>query len=95
MLFVKNKKGDYKMKKILFAIAIVLTISLTANAQGRDSFFSWNDADNETNRYTNDTTDFNLPVQHGSNDDTTVPVGSGLLIMTALGAAYALKKKQS
>ena len=82
------------MKKILFAIAIVLTIGLTANAQGRDSFFSWNDADNETYRGGGSSDDFDLPSQHGQNTDSTVPVGSGLLIMTALGAAYALKKKQ-
>lgn len=33
-------KGDIKMKKIVFAIAIVLTFGLTANAQGRDGFFN-------------------------------------------------------
>ena len=81
------------MKKILFAIAIVLTIGLTANAQGRDSFFSWNDADNETYRGSTPNGEFDLPSQHGQNTDSTVPVGSGLLVMTALGVAYAMKKK--
>ena len=83
------------MKKIIFAIAIVLTIGLTANAQRRDGFFSWSDADTENLRYSDGGINFNLPGEHGGNDDpSAVPVGSGLLIMTALGAAYAIKKKR-
>ena len=32
------------MKKILFAIAIVMMLGVTANAQkGRDTFFNWSD----------------------------------------------------
>ena len=39
-------KGEFKMKKILFTIAIVLTLGLTANAQGKnDGFFKDWDSD--------------------------------------------------
>ena len=81
------------MKKILFAIAIVLTLGMTANAQGRDAFFYWNDASNETFR--DPEVGFVLPTGHGSGDDFTAPLGSGLLVLTALGAGYALRKKKN
>ena len=78
------------MKKILFTIALTITLGLTASAQ-RDGFF---------NNYNNDdlyrTMDDNLvlPSAHGTGNDYNAPVGSGLLILTALGAGYALKKKR-
>ena len=80
------------MKKILFAIAIVLTLGMTANAQGRDAFFTWNDASNETFRDTG--VEFVLPNGHGSGDDFIAPLGSGLLVLTALGAGYAVARKR-
>ena len=83
------------MKKILFAIAIVLTISLTVNAQGRDSFFSeWSN----DRGYVEDQ-GLGLPGasmitggQFGNDQDA--PLGSGLLILTALGAGYAVARKK-
>ena len=82
------------MKKILFAIAIVLTMGLTANAQ-RDAFFKWTDADNELLREPYDgTTTFNLPYVHNYEQDVNAPLGSGLLVLTALGGAYALMRRQ-
>ena len=85
------------MKKILFAIAIVLTISLTANAQGkRDGFFSsgWDD-DSYNNRDINGTAAFVLPqLDLGATDNENAPLGSGLLVLTALGAGYAVARKR-
>ncbi|MBO2522705.1 MAG: hypothetical protein CW336_02455 [Bacteroidetes bacterium] len=85
------------MKKILFAIAIVLTIGLTANAQGKDSFVDW---DNDWGSRT--TIDYfpSLPtavlgITSGNpNSDPQAPLGSGLLVLTALGAGYAVAKKR-
>ncbi len=85
------------MKKILFAIAIVLTLGLTANAQGTDGFFkNW---DNSINRGfgDDDILDISNPgiVTFGESDNTQAPLGSGLLILTALGAGYvAVRKKR-
>ena len=81
------------MKKILFAIALIITLSLTANAQYSDGFF--NDWDNGFDRTgTGNEIGFVLPVSHGNGLDTpSAPLGSGLLVLTALGAGYALKKK--
>ena len=83
------------MKKILFAIAIVLTIGLTANAQNKqDSFFSGWDDNGWTNRG-----DAILPVipsinYNNTNDEPGAPLGSGLLVLTALGAGYAVARKK-
>ena len=81
------------MKKILFAITLTITLGLTASAQYSDGFF--NDWDNGLDRTgTGNDIGFVLPSSHGNGLDTpSAPLGSGLLILTALGAGYALKKK--
>ena len=81
------------MKKILFTIALIITLSLTATAQYSDGFF--NDWDNGLDRTgTGNDIGFVLPASHGNGLDTpSAPLGSGLLILTALGVGYALKKK--
>ena len=79
------------MKKILFAIAIVMTMSFAASAQGRDGFFSnW---DYTTGDRPTDPT-FTLPSYHGVETNTEAPLGSGLLVLTALGAGYAVARKR-
>ena len=82
------------MKKILFVIAIVLTIGLTAGAQGRDAFFSRNYVNDDTYRTYTDFDEFNLPVQHNLDTDTGVPVGSGLCVLTILGAGYVVARRR-
>ena len=80
------------MKKILLTIALIITMGLTANAQyNSDGFFnSWDKGD----RYSNDDMNFVLPTAHGNGTDANAsPLGSGLLVLTVLGAGYALKKK--
>jgi len=83
------------MKKIIIAIAIVLTMTFGANAQS-DWFISG--LDNSGSR---DFSSEMLPllVTGGVgawNDDqpATAPLGSGLLVLTALGAGYAAYKKR-
>ena len=87
------------MKKIIFAIAIVLTIGLTAGAQGGiDGFFGTSSNDIYGNRTT--TPGFSsdpivLPGgDFGLTQDQPLPLGSGLLILTALGAGYAVARKK-
>ena len=81
------------MKKTLFTIAILMTIALSANAQC-DAFFSWNDASNETYRDIDNGIGFALPTAHGYEYDSEAPLGTGLLILTALGAGYAIKRRK-
>ena len=88
-------KGEIKMKKILFAIAIVLMFGLTANAQNKqDAFFTdWSSSNDDTWRTTLAITFPSGPI--GSiNNDPGAPLGSGLLVLTALGAGYAVARKR-
>lgn len=80
------------MKKILFAIAIVMMMGFTASAQ-RDSFFNdWEDIGNGLDR---DPIDMpTLPSSHGWTDDVSAPLGSGLLVLTALGGAYMIARRK-
>ena len=64
-----------------------------ANAQS-DAFFNWNDADNETYRYNDNGVIFNLPAMHGNAFDDQAPLGCGLLILTALGVGYTVKRNK-
>ena len=87
-------KGEIKMKKILFAITIVMMLGFTANAQGRDSFF--NDWDNNSNRSVDDGV---FPAVLGGElggltGNQDAPLGTGLLILTVLGAGYAVARKK-
>ena len=84
------------MKKILFAIALVMTMGFGANAQ-YDGFFKWNDADNNDVYRSGggSTPDFVLPSSHGSDNDDTAPLGSGLVVLTALGAGYAVARRRN
>ena len=88
------------MKKIIIAIAIVMMLGFTASAQrgGTDSFFSNNDS-NYGFRGEGDMDDpnnlINLPGGgFGGTQDQNLPLGSGLVILTALGAGYAVTRKR-
>ena len=78
------------MKKILLAVALVMALGFGATAQ--DGFImDWNDATRD-----GDITMPSVPGQHGlSGDQSAAPLGSGLLILTALGAGYALRKRNA
>ena len=86
------------MKKIILAIAIILTLGLTARAQrGTDGFFNNFTYDNY-NRGIVENGDLVAP-DHGftgyaQGNGNPAPLGTGLLIMTALGAGYAVARKR-
>ena len=92
--FENKLKKRNTMKKIIFAIAIVLTLGFTAVAQhGTDGFFGANDNASE-GRMSDPNQGLGLPQGNiGSTGNESAPLGTGLLIMTALGAGYALKKR--
>ena len=81
------------MKKILFAIAFIFTLSMGTNAQSyTDSFVDWTDSD--VNRTTIGWAII-LPTTHFTGTDQDgAPLGSGLLVLTALGAGYAVMRKR-
>ena len=85
------------MKKIIFAIAIVLTMGFSAGAQQNDAYFT--DWGGNGLRVDDPNNDLSLPIvgliTGGSfGSDYDAPVGSGLIILGALGAGYALRKKR-
>lgn len=85
------------MKKILFAIAIVMMLGLTANAQGKkDAFFN---SDWDNNDYNRGTGNGVFPAILGGTlgnleGNQDAPLGGGLLVLTALGAGYAVVRKR-
>ena len=85
------------MKKIIFTIAIVFMMVLGASAQ-TDGFFRDGGSANDYSR-TDSGSDPALPRLPGygvgaTNDDQTAPLGSGLMVLTALGAGYAVKRSR-
>lgn len=78
------------MKKIFLAIALTVALGFGASAQ-RDGFFNdWEDFDNLRDEGIMPS----LPNGHGLNGDQDAPLGTGLLILTALGAGYAVSKRK-
>lgn len=82
------------MKRIVLSIAVVLTLGLSANAQSQsDGFFksTYQDANEEARTGTGRA----LPgvPEFGGNVDKPAPLGSGLLLLAGMGAAYALRRK--
>ncbi len=81
------------MKKVLLAVALVITMGFGAKAQigVTDAFFN----DWEQSRAFDMTIVLpGLPGEHGLEDNVSAPLGSGLFILGALGAGYALRKKR-
>ena len=79
------------MKKILFAIAIVMMMGFTANAQSDGFFHSWDDYEENRTEFTPAIPTGELGLILGNQP---APVGSGLLVLTALGAGYAVARKK-
>ena len=82
------------MKKILLAIALVITMGFGANAQSglADGFFNdWGASDAFRGVEYLPV----LPATHGDyNDSSAAPLGSGLFILGALGTGYAVARRK-
>lgn len=82
------------MKKIVLTIALVLTMCIGASAQS-DGFFRGGD-DFDGNRGGGGATPL-LPYGNvgtlNNDQPATAPLGTGLLILSALGGVYMLRKK--
>ena len=81
------------MKKLLFVIALVITMGFGAKAQIglTDAFFNdWAQSD-----LMRDVTLISLPESHGLEvDQSAAPLGSGLFILGALGAGYVVARRK-
>ena len=89
------------MKKLAITTAIVLGLGLTTFADGGGMFHRANSGDNGNSWYKNGGTRIEvegtampgLPI-HGQAESQNAPLGSGIVLLTALGAAYAVAKKR-
>lgn len=85
------------MKKIVFAIALLLTLGFSASAQ-RDGFFHDDGGGYESRGDAVFGVDIMLPDYgvgaYNGDQPATAPIGSGLLVLTALGAVYLVRKKR-
>ena len=89
------------MKKILFIIAFTILCSnniAIAQTESTDGFFTYSENYNIIRRYSSSITPV-LPYEHEligkQSADSSVPTGSGLLILTGIGICYAAHKKKS
>ena len=83
------------MKKIYLTLVLVLSLSISVFAQRSDGFFSNIDDDAVYSRLDDINGQLNLPTRPIGDpyNEPAAPLGSGLLILTALGAGYAIKKR--
>ena len=86
------------MKKLIMTSAIVLALSFTTFAQGGSMFHRENSGENGTSLYEskggfNKGFGPNLP-GHGETGDVDAPLGSGIVLLAGLGAAYMVAKKR-
>ncbi len=78
------------MKKVFFTLVLMVAMSLAANAQ--DGFFQGEGGSYDRDGGSGSTPNIGLPV-HNQGADQPAPLGSGLLVLTAFGAGYALRKR--
>lgn len=81
------------MKKLALTIAIVLTMGLCASAQSllQKEHMDYVPGDRD------DITTPSIPYIHGNANDQNgdgAPLGSGVVVLLGMGAAYAMKKKR-
>ena len=81
------------MKKLALTIAIVLGLSMTTFADGGGLFQRGTEPE-ETGFYRNGEARPVLP-GHGATGDQDAPLGTGIAVLTALGAAYLVGKKRN
>ena len=81
------------MKKLALTIAIVLGLGLTTFADPNGGGMFGRGAEPENNR---EGELFNSPAlpSHGQTGNQNAPLGTGIAIMTALGAAYLVGKRR-
>ncbi len=80
------------MKKILLIFSLLITLTVPMRAQ----VFIMEEDENDRFRNVFGNGEWNNIIVHGSPYDQTnfVPLGEGLLLLTALGGAYLLGKKK-
>lgn len=79
------------MKKRILTILAAMMLTVSASAQ---VFLMNEDEDNDRNGIPEENISIINPGYHNSGEDWYTPVGSGTLLLTAMGGAYLLTKKK-
>ena len=92
------------MKKLTLTIAIILGMATTTFADGGGLFNRGNNARNGASGYSYFSTDGLSDIRtdeptpllpmHGLDDNQDAPLGSGIVVLMSLGAAYMVAKKR-
>ena len=82
------------MKKLALTIAIVLGLSMTTFAERGGLFQRGNDPEQDNIMYSNRGGMPGLP-DHDQPGNQDAPLGTGIAVLTALGAAYLVGKKRN
>ena len=93
------------MKKFTLTIAIIFGMTMTTFADGGGLFNRGNNARNGASGYSYFSTDgisdiqrdnFDAPLlpMHGETENQDAPLGSGIVALMSLGAAYMVAKKR-
>ena len=84
------------MKKLALTIAIVLGLGMTTFAENGGGLFQRGAAEPTGGVYDDRTSSgIMLPTEHGQNGNADAPLGSGVVALLGLGAAYLVSKKRS
>ena len=81
------------MKKLALTIAIVLGLSMTTFADGGGLFQRGNSAENNTREGSGPAMP-SLPNHNLSDNQDATPVGTGIAVLSVLGAAYLVGKRR-
>jgi len=90
------------MKKLIITIAILLGLTMTSFAEG-GLFNRGNNGKNASSGYSlyfntrdGESSGVDTPMlpNHGSQENEAAPLGSGIALLTALGAGYVVAKRR-
>ena len=81
------------MKKLALTLAIVLGLSMTTFADG-GGLFKRGETPEQQGFYTTRGGGFPGLPGHGETDNGDAPLGTGIAVLTALGAAYLIGKRR-
>jgi hypothetical protein len=84
------------MKKLALTLAIVLGLGMTTFADGGGLFQRGNTPEQENAYFKNGDRVGGFPgfPAHGGNSDADAPLGTGIVLLAGLGAAYLVGKKR-
>ena len=84
------------MKKLALTLAIVLGLGMTTFADGGGLFQRGNTPEQENAYFKNGERFGGFPgvPGHGESDDQDAPLGTGIVLLAGLGAAYLVGKKR-